>query len=82
MKKNEVCMKVAEILQSVFEENIEVPLDYDDDIRNLLDSIQFVTLIVELESKFKIAITDEDFEIEKMCNIDKIADLIMSYIDK
>ena len=55
--------------------------DFDEDITGGLDSIGFVTLVVELENKFDIEFDDEDFELSKMKSVNQITDLIIKYLN-
>ncbi|WP_270564217.1 acyl carrier protein [Clostridium beijerinckii] len=82
MINKEIGEKVFEVLKQVLNDDNKLPATFDDNINQSLDSIQFVTLIVEIENMFDIEIDDEDFEISKMCNINKISDLISAYKNK
>lgn len=79
MNKNEICEKIKEMLSKVMEDNGKVPTTFDEDIAELMDSIEFVMLIVEIENEFEIKIDDDDFEIENVDTISKFADLVMKY---
>lgn len=79
MKKNEICKKIREVLNEVVEESEKMPTTFDEDIVELMDSIEFVMLIVEIENEFGIKIDDDDFEIENVNTISKFADLVIKY---
>lgn len=80
MRKEEISNKIFQIVRKIVTNEEALNLKYDDDIRYMLDSIQFVTLIVEIESTFNVEVRDEDFEIEKLGSIEKITELILSYM--
>lgn len=62
MDKNEIKLKILEILNNLFQ-NSDVGtdvLEYVDFIDDLgMDSVHFISLIVELEAEFDIQIPDE-----------------------
>lgn len=78
MNKELVCKKILMLLKSVMEDE-KLNIEYDEDITKVLNSIGFVTLVVELEDEFDIELDDEDFELSKMGNINRIADLVIKY---
>lgn len=80
MRKEEISNQIFQIVRKIVTNEETLNLKYDDDIRYMLDSIQFVTLIVEIESTFNVEVRDEDFEIEKLGSIEKITELILSYM--
>lgn len=80
MSKNEICKKIMEMLTTVLEEK-NSPSTLDEDISELMDSIEFVMLIVEIENEFNIKIADDDFEIENVNTISKFADVVLKYLD-
>ena len=47
---------------------------------DVLDSIEFVTLIVEIETEFEIEIDDSDYDMEKLGDIHKLAELVEKYM--
>ncbi len=74
-----ICEKVLSIIRSVLgDESLE--LDFDQDITKELDSIGFVTMVVELENIFDIELDDEDFELSKMGSINQIVELVYGYL--
>jgi acyl carrier protein len=79
MNKKEIGDKVFGILQQIINKEKKPPKTYDEDISKLLDSIEFVSLIVEIENMFDIEISDDDFDLSNMDNINKICELIISY---
>lgn len=80
MNRNEISNKIYEIMQEVFgsEKNIQ---GMDEDLLDKLDSIEFVSLIVEIETEFLIEIDDNDYELEKMSTVNKIAELVEKYLN-
>lgn len=81
MTNNEIGNKVSTIIGEVLQNGKAVPESFDADISQLLDSIEFVTLIVEIESMFDIGIDDDDFEVSKLDSINKIVELINTYLE-
>lgn len=79
MNKKELCEKIFLILNQIFENKDKLPKSFDESIGDKMDSIEFVMLIVEIENQFEIKIDDDDFDIENIDNINKLADLIMRY---
>lgn len=79
MGKNEISEKIMEMLTTVLEEKESYPSTIDEDISELMDSIEFVMLIVEIENEFNIKIADDDFEIENVNTISKFADMVLKY---
>ena len=81
MSRDEISKKIYEIMKEVFgeEKNIQ---GLDEDLLAPLDSIEFVSLIVEIETEFLIEIDDQDYELEKMSTVNKIAELVERYLNK
>lgn len=81
MSRDEISKKIYEIMKEVFgeEKNIQ---GLDEDLLDKLDSIEFVSLIVEIETEFLIEIDDKDYELEKMSTVNKIAELVERYLNK
>ena len=71
MSKNDICEKVMGILKQI--------LDYNN---GLIPTIEFVTFIVEIESEFEIEIDDDDFELNNMDTVEKIANLVTRYLSE
>lgn len=79
MNKNEVCEKVMKILIKILKEKAEYPATFDEDISEMMDSVEFVMLIIEIEKEFNIKISDDDFDIENVNTVNKFADLVFKY---
>ena len=79
MTKNEICEKIFLILNQVFEDKGKVPKSLEESISDKIDSIEFVMIIVEIENQFEIKIDDDDFEIENVDSVGRLADLIIKY---
>lgn len=79
MSKNEISEKIMEMLTTVLEEKGSYPSTFDEDISEVMDSVEFVMLIVEIENEFNIKIADDDFEIENVNTISKFADIVLKY---
>ena len=59
-----------------------IPTTYTEEFGERLSSIEFVTFIVEIESKFEIEIADDDFELNNMDTVEKIANLVTRYLSE
>lgn len=70
--------KVKSRLENILEDVVATVEDVD--LRDYLDSIRLVTLIVDLEEAFGIVISDEDFDIDKFMSVDSITEMIEKYI--
>ena len=75
--------KIIEIMSGLFSDSgVDTDiLEYVDLIDNLgMDSIAFITLIVEIETTFNISVPDEFVLIENFKTFDSIYELISSLI--
>lgn len=54
----------------------------DGDLLEVLDSVEFVTLLVEIETEFDIEIDDSDYELKKMSTVSRIAELVEKYLNR
>lgn len=81
MNKNEINAKVLTILKKILEDEEKLPQTFDESISQNIDSIEFVTIIIEIEKEFGIEIDDEDFEIDNVDSVNKLTDLIIKYIN-
>ncbi len=79
MNKNEVCEEILKMVSKVIDERKGLPTSFSDDISEKLDSVEFVMLIVDIENKFGVSVSDDDFEIERVNTVDKLADLVCNY---
>lgn len=78
MDKQNIQEKIGEILEKVLGNNSssnESDMDFSKDI----DSIKFVTIILEIENEFNIEIDDDDFDMDNFTSADKLVDLVLSY---
>lgn len=67
MSKNDICEKVMGILKQILDYNNGlIPTTYTEEFGERLSSIEFVTFIVEIESKFEIEIDDDDLSIHSL----------------
>jgi len=81
MDKKEICEKVFHILKQIFGDEENLPKTFEEEISGKIDSLKFVMLIVEIENQFYIEINEDDFEVNKLSSIEKIADIIIKYIN-
>ena len=82
MNRNEVCEEILKMVSKVIDErkkSAPVIKRIVDDISEKLDSVEFVMLIVDIENKFGVSVSDDDFEIERVNTVDKLADLVCNY---
>ena len=83
MSKNDICEKVMGILKQILDYNNGlIPTTCTEEFGERLSSIEFVTFIVEIESKFEIEIDDDDFELNNMDTVEKIANLVTRYLSE
>ena len=77
MDKKEIEIKVNEIVDSILED-YAVQKDKEDCDLDLIgmDSMKFISIIVELETFFKIEFSDEYLVIENMNTVHKITDSV------
>lgn len=79
METSKIVSKIYEIMHEVLD--ADKVARGDGDLLEVLDSIEFVTLIVEIETEFDIEIDDSDYELEKMSTVSKIAELVEKYLN-
>lgn len=80
LEREEVVLKVKEIIAGVLEQDENVEKINDD--TNLLtdygfDSIMLVELVSEIEDSFDIMFSDEDMDIEKLYSFSGLIDCII-----
>ena len=76
--------KIRKVILKLLENNgIVIELDEGDlDLRNYsIDSIMFISFIVDLENEFSIAIPDEYLTIELLQSIDGLTNLIIELLN-
>ena len=77
MERKEIEQKLVNCL-----ENVSIYIDVDDnvddiDLENYIESsIQFISLVIEIEKEFSIEIPDEMLDINTFKTIDMICDLL------
>lgn len=72
--QSKVELRLENILEDV---NVK---DKDINLKDYLDSIKLVTLIVDLEETFGIVISDEDFDVDKYSSVDSIVNIVNKYL--
>lgn len=83
MNQNELKQSVIKLCYSLFKtSDVDIKLiEYVDFLEDLgLDSISFITLVVELESHFQLTIPDDRLSMDNFRNIDAIVHIINDYI--
>lgn len=81
MDNQNINEKVAAIFRKVLK-GYSFPSSNDEDFSNRINSIQFVTLLIEIENEFDIEIEDKDFNMEMLSSVNRITDLVISYKEK
>lgn len=74
--------KIEDEVKKIVNELVEdlIIADVDTNLKDYMDSIKLVSLIVELEERFNIVISDEDFAIENFRTIHNISILVKKYL--
>ncbi|MFR2755389.1 MAG: acyl carrier protein [Eisenbergiella massiliensis] len=80
MERKSIAEQILNVFKMVMKDD-NFSTDFDEDITGGLDSIGFVTLVVELENEFDIEFDDEDFELSKMKSVNQITDLVIKYLN-
>ena len=78
MEISSIETKIMDIMKEVLDE--EKIANCDGNLLDVLDSIEFVTLIVEIETEFEIEIDDSNYDMEKLGDIHKLAELVEKYM--
>ena len=78
MEISSIETKIMDIMKEVLDE--EKIANCDGNLLDVLDSIEFVTLIVEIETEVEIEIDDSDYDMEKLGDIHKLAELVEKYM--
>lgn len=76
--------RVLKVIKTVTEQSNysdEEILNNDYSITGMLDSILFVTLVVELEEEFDIIIDDDNLVLEKISTFEAIVNLVKELLD-
>ena len=79
MDKNEIKSKLVDMLAELFPDSVvdKDVLEYADLMDDLgMDSITFISLIVELEGVFEIIVPDDMLLMENFRNIDSIIQIV------
>ena len=77
MEKNEIKERVIKILSDIFQEVDADIIEYADLIDDLgMDSMTYVTVLIETETDFNIEVPDEALLMENFGNADLITDIL------
>lgn len=77
MEKNEIKERVIKILSDIFQEVDADIIEYADLIDDLgMDSMTYVTVLIETETDFNIEVPDEALLMENFRNADLITDIL------
>ena len=77
MEKNEIKERVIKILSDIFQEVDADIIEYADLIDDLgMDSMTYVTVLIETETDFNIEVPDEALLMENFRNSDLITDIL------
>lgn len=82
MNSLQVSEEIMNLLKKIIPDENGLPVSKDENISEFFDSVKLVQLIIELEGKYNISFSDDDFEVKNFSTINKIADLVSSYISK
>lgn len=74
--------EIMSLLKKMYPDESGLPASQDEDMSEFFDSIKLVQLIIEIEGKYNISLSDDDFEVENFSNINRIAELVASYLLK
>lgn len=85
MKKGEIKVKVIDILRKLFPNSgIDVDVleyvDLSDDLG--MDSVTFISLVVEIESVFNVTVSDDLLLMENFKNLDDIVAIIECAVNR
>lgn len=83
MTKEEIKKTVIDIIYGMFPEaNLDKDMvEYMDLIQDIgMDSISYISIIVEIEAKFEIIVPDECLLMENFRNINKIVDIVTTQL--
>ena len=78
VKNKEVTQYINKTLMEEF--SIENPIKENDNLMEILDSLDIVNFLFHIEEHFNIRIPDEELEDPEMLRIDKITEYIMDRI--
>ncbi len=77
MEKNEIKERVIKILSDIFQDVDADIIEYADLIDDLgMDSMTYVTVLIETETDFNIEVPDEALLMENFRNADLITDIL------
>ena len=81
--ENEIIQTVKKCLYSILEETERANVDYDTDIIDLLDydSLNIMSLILEIETDFGFEFDEEELDFSVWSNFDNVIKLISSKIN-
>lgn len=74
MDENEIKLNVIKVL----ERNGVSVLDFESDYGIIIDSLQFITIVVDIEETFDIEIPDDYLIYDKMNNINNIITIVIN----
>lgn len=80
METSRIVRKIYKIMNEVLD--ADKVARGDGDLLEVLDSVEFVTLLVEIETEFDIEIDDSDYELKKMSTVSRIAELVEKYLNR
>lgn len=79
--KEEICRVISE-LRDIDSINQPTFSSVNNENGVLMDSIELIQLLVTLETKYKIIFTDDCLDVDKLQNIDFLADVVCNMMAK
>ena len=81
MEKNKLNEKIMEMVLNCLDNN-DKKISYDDDLREFgMDSVNCISIIVEIEDFYHFEFADEDLVIENFMTVNRLADYVSKKIE-
>lgn len=81
MEKNKLNEKIMELVLNCLDNN-DKKISYDDDLREFgMDSVNCISIIVEIEDFYHFEFADEDLVIENFMTVNRLADYVSKKIE-
>ena len=81
MEKNKLNEKIMELVLNCLDNN-DKKISYDDDLREFgMDSVNCISIIVEIEDFYHFEFADEDLVIENFMTVNRLADSLSKLIE-
>ena len=81
MEKNKLNEKIMELVLNCLDNN-DKKISYDDDLRDFgMDSVNCISIIVEIEDFYHFEFADEDLVIENFMTVNRLSDYVSKKIE-